>query len=80
MEPMLGRATELLHAGQIGPDLETALDALDEMVLQFEGVGLYAPVVRGYQPLPGGAGQPGAQWWTCPRGQVSSHRRASGSG
>jgi hypothetical protein len=70
MESVLSRAIELLRAGKIGPDLEAALDSLDQMVWRRErAAGLYPPPVRGYEPVPDPVRESGAQWWTCPRGQ-----------
>jgi hypothetical protein len=75
MKPTLEHATELLGSGQIGPDLEAALDSLDQMMRQSEGLGLYPPAVRTYQPVPDPVRQSGAQWWTCPRGQCTGRGR-----
>lgn len=75
MTPVLDRATELLKSGDIGPELGVILDSLDQMLRQSAGTGLYPPVVRTFQPLPGPVTQSGAQWWTCPRGQCTGRGR-----
>ena len=68
-------AEESLKADRVGPELETELDSLDEMVRRVEGQGLYPAATRGYQPLPGGGAGTGAQWWTCPRGRCAGRGR-----
>jgi hypothetical protein len=73
--PVYDRAEQSLKAGKIGPELEADLDALDEMVRDVAGQGLYPSVTRGFGPLPGYGRQTGAQWWTCPRGRCSGRGR-----
>jgi hypothetical protein len=73
-EALLQRARETLAAGDLGPALEADLDALDEMVKQETGQRLFM-VTRGYSPLPGFAGDPGAQWWNCPVGRCAGRGR-----
>ena len=75
MEAVYKRAEESLKAGRIGPELETDLDLLDDMVRRVEGQGLYPGATRSYQPLPGGGAGSGAQWWTCPRGRCAGRGR-----
>jgi hypothetical protein len=76
MEPVYRRAEESLKAGRTGPELEADLDALDTMVRQVEGQGLYPSATRTYTPLPGvGPAGSGAQWWTCPRGWCAGRGR-----
>jgi hypothetical protein len=79
MEPVYRRAEESLRAGRTGPELEADLDALDTMVRQVEGQGLYPAATRTYTPLPGypnaGPAGTGAQWWTCPRSWCSGRGR-----
>jgi hypothetical protein len=67
MESVFSHAEDSVKAGQINSELEDSLDALDVMVRNDQGQGLYPPVTRGYTPLPGPGGSSGAQWWTCPR-------------
>jgi hypothetical protein len=74
MESVFVRAEEAVKSGQANPALEADLDSLDLMVQQVEGQGLYPAATRGFMPLPGPAGDSGAQWWTCPQ------RRCSGRG
>ena len=50
-EELLQRAEDALKAGQMGPGLEADLDALDAMVRQEYGQGLFL-VTRGFGPLP----------------------------
>jgi len=80
MESVFARAEESLKAGQIGPELEAGLDALDEMVRKAKGQGLYPAATRGYAPLPGPGGPGGAQWWTCPRKWCAGRGRVRASG
>lgn len=73
-EELLQRAADALRAGEIGPGLEADLDALDAMVKQEHGQGLFL-VTRGFGPLPPYAGDTGAQWWTCPRSRCAGRGR-----
>ena len=73
-EELLQRAADALRAGEIGPGLEADLDALDAMVKQEYGQGLFL-VTRGFGPLPPYPGDTGAQWWTCPRGRCTGRGR-----
>ena len=73
-EELLRRATDAVKAGQAGPGLEADLDAVDAMVKQEYGQGLFV-VTRGFGPLPPYQGDTGAQWWTCPRGLCSGRGR-----
>ena len=73
-EELLQRAADALRAGEIGPGLEADLDALDAMVKQEYGQGLFL-VTRGFGPLPPYPGDTGAQWWTCPRGRCAGRGR-----
>ena len=75
MEPAYRRAEESLKAGETGPPLEDDLDALDAMLQQAEGYGLYPRPTRDYTPLPGPGAGSGAQWWGCPRGWCSGRGR-----
>ncbi|MBR7835581.1 hypothetical protein KDL01_20065 [Actinospica durhamensis] len=72
------RADKALRAGALGPGLEADLDALDAMLRQVEGQGLYPSQDRTYPgPLPGSEPDrgAGARWWTCPRGWCSGRGR-----
>src|SRR6266404_6076518 len=73
-EQLLQRAKDAVKAGQAGPGLEAALDAVDAMVKQEYGQGLF-PVTRSLPPLPPYAGDTGAQWWTCPLNLCSGRGR-----
>src|ERR1019366_4988375 len=66
-EDLLQRAEDALKAGQIGLGLQADLDALDAIVRQEYGQGLFV-VTRSFGPLPSYPGDTGAQCWTCPRG------------
>ena len=50
-EELLQRAQDAIKAGQAGPGLEADLDAVDAMVKQEYGQGLFV-VTRGFGPLP----------------------------
>jgi hypothetical protein len=73
-EELLQHAVDALKAGQIGPGLEADLDALDAMVKDEYGQGLFL-VTRGFGPLPPYQGDTGAQWWTCPRSRCAGRGR-----
>jgi hypothetical protein len=73
-EKLLQRAADALKAGEIGPALEADLDALDAMVRQEYGQGLFV-VTRGFTPLPPYPAGTGAQWWTCPRNRCAGRGR-----
>jgi hypothetical protein len=57
MEPVYRRAEEFLKAGRTGPELEADLHALDAMVRQVEGQGLYPSATRTIYPGLGVASQ-----------------------
>jgi hypothetical protein len=73
-EELLRRAQDAVRAGQAGPALEADLDAVDAMVKQEYGQGLFV-VTRGFGPLPPYRGATGAQWWTCPHSLCSGRGR-----
>src|SRR5271163_1613035 len=71
----LDRARTAVAAGDIGAQLETDLDGLNELLLRSNQLGMYPPVTRGYIPLPGSADDTGMQWWTCPAGSCAGRGR-----
>jgi hypothetical protein len=73
-EELFQHAVDILKEGDIGPALEADLDALDAMVRQEDGQGLFL-VTRSYSPLPPYSGDNGARWWTCPRGRCVGRGR-----
>lgn len=77
MEVVFQRAQQSLSSGQVGPELEADLDALDAMVRRLAGQGMYpSPRRVAYPgPLPGTGESSGAQWWTCPQGWCAGRGR-----
>ncbi|MFG2004247.1 hypothetical protein ACGFNU_34315 [Spirillospora sp. NPDC048911] len=69
------RLRNAVTAGRVGPAEEADLDALDALVRQVEGVGLYPGDVRSYRPLTGAAPASGAAWWSCPAGLCAGYGR-----
>jgi hypothetical protein len=75
MDLVLRRVELSLRTGQTHPGLESDLDALDAMVMGYDGKGLYPGGIRGYTPLPIPARGDGAQWWSCPIARCAGRGR-----